>query len=200
MARLILSHTSFGASCPLDRSSTSKDGYDRSIRNQLFQTSIEALELSSLLLTDKTLSRWSWHSRTHIQWHAVAFVLSEICLRPPGPDCDRAWNLTCTVYGNWTAAKSEQEKKSSALSRAIKRLLAKAQYVRNTQQQQQQQDPSTLTGIDYYNGQSIQDMEELWDPLLEELLPDALYPWNMSAPSMFPASMDLRDKPARSQN
>lgn len=143
VARLIISHTSFSASCPLDRRSLSGSShvrdYEASIRDNLFQTSTDILELSSLLLTNKTVARWSWHSRTHVQWHAVAFVLSEICLRPPGPDCDRAWAVACTVYGNWTATKSEHEKKSSMLWRPIKRLLAKAQYVRDQQQQRSNQ-------------------------------------------------------------
>lgn len=148
VARLIISHATFGA-MSLDRSSMGKQhehernndhirDHDSSIRNQLFQTSIDILELSSLLLTNKTVARWSWHSRTHVQWHAVAFVLSDICLRLPGPDCDRAWNLACTVYENWAATESEQGEKNNMLWRPIKRLLAKAQYVRDQQQRQRQ--------------------------------------------------------------
>lgn len=157
VARLILSHTSFGASCPLDRSSVTGNAhhlsdYNASIRNHLFQTSIDILELSSLLLTNKSVARWSWHSRTHVQWHAVAFVLSEICLRPPGPDSDRAWTAASTVCETWTTSKSEYEKNSSMLWRPIKRLLAKAQYVRDQQQRIIQQSMPLL--LDCHDGVS----------------------------------------------
>lgn len=122
--------------------------YDVPIPNHLFQTSTDILELSSLLLTNKTVARWSWHSRTHVQWHAVAFVVSEICLRPPGPDCDRAWTLARTVYGTLTTSKLEHENKSSMLWRPIKRLLAKAQYVRDQQQRNNQE----AIPLDAHNG------------------------------------------------
>lgn len=100
------------------------------LQDQLFKTSIEVLELSSLLFTNKDISKWNWHSKTHIQWHAVAFVLSEICSRPPSPDCDRAWKHVSTVYDRWLMKENE---KKGTLWRPIARLMAKARYVREMQ-------------------------------------------------------------------
>jgi Fungal specific transcription factor domain len=103
---------------------------DRSMRDQIFSASIEILELSSLLLTNKDLSKWTWYTKTHIQWHTVAFVLSELCSRPPSPECDRAWDYITTVYDGWKMNGSEKD----TLWRPITRLMARARYVRQMQQ------------------------------------------------------------------
>lgn len=100
------------------------------IRDQLFTTSIKVLELSYELLTSPALTQWTWHSKTHVQWHAVAFVLSEICSRPPSPDCDRAWEYAQTVYNLW-----KMKENKGNLWRPIKQLMAKAQYVREIQKE-----------------------------------------------------------------
>ncbi|KAJ5618270.1 hypothetical protein N7528_006913 [Penicillium herquei] len=97
-------------------------------RDRLFLTSIKVLEMSHTILTNHNLVQWQWHSKTHIQWHAVAFVLSEICSRPPSADCDRAWQYVQTVYNRWKV----KEHKGN-LWRPIKRLMAKARSVREVQ-------------------------------------------------------------------
>ncbi|GLA55670.1 hypothetical protein AnigIFM63604_002612 [Aspergillus niger] len=107
------------------------DNLSGPVRDQLFMSSIEVLELSSLVLTSKAIAHWSWHSKTHIQWHAVAFVLSEICTRPPSADCDRAWQYVNTVYNNW---KMKESGRKGTLWRPIRRLMAKAQYIREMQE------------------------------------------------------------------
>lgn len=60
----------------------------------------------------------------------MAFVLSEICSRPPSPDCNRAWEHVCTVYDVW---KTIEHEKKGTLWRPINRLMAKARYVREMQ-------------------------------------------------------------------
>ncbi|KAJ6102967.1 hypothetical protein N7486_005394 [Penicillium sp. IBT 16267x] len=76
------------------------------IRDKLFFTSLKVLELSQLLLTDPQVSHLSWHSKAHVQWHAVPFLLSEICSRAPSADCDRAWGYIQTVYKGWKLKKT----------------------------------------------------------------------------------------------
>ncbi|PWY85091.1 Zn(II)2Cys6 transcription factor [Aspergillus heteromorphus CBS 117.55] len=116
------------------------------MRDHLFLSSIEVLKLSSLVLTNEQISHWSWHSKTHIQWHAVAFVLSEICSRPRSADCDWAWEYVNTVYDNW---KMKESGRKGTLWRPIKRLMAKAQYVRHMQKvnSEGQWDQGNQTGV-----------------------------------------------------
>ncbi|KAJ6006247.1 hypothetical protein N7451_004191 [Penicillium sp. IBT 35674x] len=95
------------------------------IRDKLFFTSLKILELSQGLLRDSDIIHLSWHSKTHVQWHAVAFLLSEICLRPPSGDCDRAWGYIQTIYECWKLKKNKGD-----LWLPLKRLMAKASHAR----------------------------------------------------------------------
>ncbi|KAJ5314121.1 uncharacterized protein N7443_001005 [Penicillium atrosanguineum] len=105
------------------------------VRDQFFQTSVRVLEQSHILLTSPENAKWVWHSKTHIQWHAVAIVLSEICSSPPSTEIDRAWEYVQTICDRWKL----KEHKGN-LWRPIKRLMAKAEYVR---ERQRMQDPSS---------------------------------------------------------
>lgn len=91
--------------------------------DRLFQRSIDVLELSAKLLRTPSVAKWTWYSKPHIQWHAVGFVLGEICSRPPSAECDRAWKAAMAIY----------ELKGTMIWRPINRLLAKARYVREAQ-------------------------------------------------------------------
>ncbi|KAJ6014281.1 hypothetical protein N7540_008872 [Penicillium herquei] len=100
------------------------------LRDRLFLTSIKVLEMSNTLLTNSDLAQWQWHSKTHIQWHTIAFLLSEICARPPSADCDRAWEYVQTVYNRWKV----KEHKGNRW-RPIVHLMAKTRYVRQIQRE-----------------------------------------------------------------
>ncbi|KAF7587653.1 hypothetical protein BBP40_006909 [Aspergillus hancockii] len=71
-------------------------GYER-----LFQTAIEVVEFAYLLEVDERTARWSWLFEAYMQWHAVAFVLSELCTRPQSPETYRAWKVVEQAYLGW---------------------------------------------------------------------------------------------------
>ena len=100
------------------------------MRDRLFMASVEVLEYSSLPLTHQDLIKWSWYSKTYIQWQAVALVLFELCSRPPSPEWNRAWNCVSTVYDRWMVNGNE---KKGAIWRPIRRLMARARYMREMQ-------------------------------------------------------------------
>ncbi|KAF4950559.1 hypothetical protein FGADI_8118 [Fusarium gaditjirri] len=131
VARLIIAHTWLVVHFP----SKGKPGHSSTIsdpiRDRLFSTSMEVLELSSFILTNSSISKWTWHSKTHIQWHALIFVLSEICSRPASTEYDRAWEFINTVHSRWNMNESSKRGK---LWRPIQRLMVKARYVREMQQ------------------------------------------------------------------
>jgi len=70
-------------------------------RERLFLTAIEVLEFGHLLEADPRTAKWGWLFRTNMQWHGVAFVLSEVCVRPISPVTDRAWNAINSLYSDW---------------------------------------------------------------------------------------------------
>ncbi|KAF4502491.1 bikaverin cluster-transcription factor [Fusarium agapanthi] len=128
VARLIVARTGLIVDFPRKQ----KEAYTSTIiRDRLFSISMEVLELSSFIMTNSSISKWTWHSKAHIQWHAVIFVLSEICSRPASAECDRAWEFTNTVHNRWNM--NERGKRGN-LWRPIQRLMVKARYVREMQQ------------------------------------------------------------------
>ncbi|KAM5435837.1 hypothetical protein MferCBS31731_006094 [Microsporum ferrugineum] len=133
VARSIIARTWLVVLYPTTRkdNNTCTSSLSAAARNRLFSISMEVLELSNLLLTDKDLTRWTWHCKTYVQWHAVAFILSEICSRPPSTECERAWQCVSTVLDGWQAKKHD---KNRSLWGPVRRLMAKARYVREMQQ------------------------------------------------------------------
>lgn len=130
VARLITARTWLVVHYPLARQPNQVALPVEELWQRIFQTSIEILELSLRLSTNNDIAKWAWHSRAHIQWHAVALVLSMICSQTPSPDCDRAWKYVTVVYDRSNIKENE---KRGALWRPIKRLMAKARYVREMQ-------------------------------------------------------------------
>ncbi|CAE7030569.1 hypothetical protein PTNB73_05436 [Pyrenophora teres f. teres] len=53
-------------------------------KDKLFITSLENVEYSLLLETEARTMKWGWLFRTYVQWHAIAFLLSELCVRTKG--------------------------------------------------------------------------------------------------------------------
>ncbi|KAJ8112672.1 hypothetical protein ONZ43_g5343 [Nemania bipapillata] len=103
------------------------------VRDELFKVSTEILQVSGTLLSDRAISQFTWYSKTHIQWGAMAFVLSELCVRPHSAECDRAWEYVETVYDGWKVGSAPADEGRLALWRPIRRLMAKARYVREMQ-------------------------------------------------------------------
>ena len=99
-----------------DKNTAVSSSVDTNTRDRLFMASVEVLEYSSLLLTHEDLIKWTWYSKTHIQWHAVALVLSELCYRPPSSEWDRAWSCVSKVYDRWKMRKTKRREPCGGLS------------------------------------------------------------------------------------
>lgn len=97
-------------------------------KNRLFLTSVEVIEFSHLLETEKQTQKWGWLFRTYVQWHAVAFVLSQLCVRASGPDVCRAWTAVDSVFEDWGGAVSAS--KRGMLWKPLRKLMARARSVR----------------------------------------------------------------------
>ena len=101
------------------------------IRDRVFITSIEVIEFSHLLEKNENTAKWGWLFRTYMQWQSVAFALSEICTRPPGPDVGRAWRAIESVYDEKMMHSKYQK---GMLWKPLRHLMAKAKARRATQQ------------------------------------------------------------------
>lgn len=114
-----------------------KDGgatLPQEIKDKLFITSLENIEYSMLLETEARTMKWGWLFRTYVQWHAIAFLLSELCVRTKGEAVDRAWRALEATAGRWWFPLSEtspyRKGQQGCLWKPLRKLLAKAKAAR----------------------------------------------------------------------
>ncbi|KAI1423634.1 fungal-specific transcription factor domain-containing protein [Xylaria sp. FL1777] len=114
------------------------------LRDHIFANAIDILKRTNDIMNDSRLGQWVWHLQTYVQWHTLALALSEICIRPPSPQCDAAWEFATTVYEKWLQVKfRDSAERGDDFLKPIGQLIARAQRVRDAQQaeQRQQQQP-----------------------------------------------------------
>ncbi|KIX92068.1 uncharacterized protein Z520_12222 [Fonsecaea multimorphosa CBS 102226] len=138
VARLILAKMWLMVHHPRAYSNNNNEGspMPAEIRDRVFITSVEVIEFSHLLEKNENTAKWGWLFRTYMQWQSVAFALSEICVRPPGPDVDRAWRAVESVYGERMTNSKYQK---GMLWKPLRHLMAKAKARRAAQQAQSNQ-------------------------------------------------------------
>ena len=127
VARLILAKMWLVVHHPLQRSDAGA-GLPQETRDRLFHTSVEVIEFTRLLETEKTTLKWGWLFRTYVQWHALAFVLSQLCTRTLGPDVDHAWVVIEGVFDEWDLTVTGHQK--GMLWKPLRNLMVKARSER----------------------------------------------------------------------
>jgi len=104
------------------------------VRDRLFNTSVEVIEFSCLLERSESTAKWGWLFRTYMQWHAVAFVLSELIVRPYTPAAERAWRAVNSVSGYTDHFKHQSfQSQNGMLWKPVRQLMAKARAHRARQ-------------------------------------------------------------------
>ncbi|KAE9372902.1 hypothetical protein N431DRAFT_505180 [Stipitochalara longipes BDJ] len=97
--------------------------------DQIFIKSIMIVEIRRNLEIEKT-KQWHWYIRTILQWHAIAYLLSELCVREPDDNVTRAWNILDTVFQDWRNFRAQGA--PGVLWLPMKKLLARARHKRET--------------------------------------------------------------------
>ncbi|KAF5124130.1 Bikaverin cluster transcription factor bik5 [Metarhizium anisopliae] len=67
------------------------------VRDGLLVRAVTIIESQVLLYTGLPTARWSWFCLSHVQWYAIAYILTELCARGPGELVDRAWRAIDAV-------------------------------------------------------------------------------------------------------
>jgi hypothetical protein len=99
-------------------------------KEKLFITSLENIEYSILLDTEGRTMKWGWLFKTYIQWHALAFILSELCHRTTGDLVERAWNaVEKSKDGRW-GVRFTDDSRVHHLWRPLRKLYRKAREAR----------------------------------------------------------------------
>lgn len=103
-------------------------------KDKLFITSLENVEYSILLETEARTMKWGWLFRTYVQWHAIAFLLSELCVRTKGEAVERAWRALEATAGRWWFPLNDsspyRKGQQGTLWKPLRKLLAKARAAR----------------------------------------------------------------------
>jgi hypothetical protein len=89
IARLIMSKMSLVIYQPLMPSTGNELASD--VRDRLFMSSIEVVEYNRVLNAEPKIRRWRWLFQTYNQWHAVAYLLLEVCRRSWSASVERGW-------------------------------------------------------------------------------------------------------------
>ncbi|KAK2616286.1 hypothetical protein QQS21_000720 [Conoideocrella luteorostrata] len=126
------------------------------LSESVFQACVDMLDLSVMLLTNPDISHWKWYSKTHVQLGVLAYMLIELCHRPPSPEWDRAWLAASKVYHECLP---RDDQKHVNMWQPVKRLMARVVHVRSTQktqgfngsEQDAQQQPPPIDLNNFFN-------------------------------------------------
>ncbi|KAJ5614104.1 C6 transcription factor [Penicillium herquei] len=69
--------------------------------DELFHMAVEIVKFASLIQKNEATAQWAWLCKTYKQRHAVAFILSELCVRPISPETNQAWGVATEMYNQW---------------------------------------------------------------------------------------------------
>lgn len=106
------------------------------VKDKLFLTSLENIEYMLLLETEARTMKWGWLIKTYVQWHALAFLLTELCTRTQGPMVDRAWAAVEKTMRNQITI--DRDDKRGHLWKPLRKLWAKAKSVRAERLEEEQ--------------------------------------------------------------
>lgn len=101
VTRVALARLWLTAHLSLERTGELSTGVWEQRREVLFGTAIEILEFAHLLESSEETRQWSWMFQMYRQWHAFAFILSELCVRPASALEDRGWRIAILTYQWW---------------------------------------------------------------------------------------------------
>lgn len=98
------------------------------IHDRLFFTSLELIEQCWLLECHEQTGKWAWLFGTYFQWHALAYLLSELCRNPVRSDSGRAWKAIDQYYDKRVVHRPQNQ--NGMLWQPLVHLMSKARAAR----------------------------------------------------------------------
>lgn len=137
-------------------------------RETVLKAAVQNLEYTHLLETEPGAAQWRWYFQTHVQWHALAATLTQLCVLDKGPLVDRAWIIVNVVFDD--SATRIADSKNGMLWRPIKKLMSKAQTRRN--------ETMTATALSSSQQQMPLPQFDTFSPRQDPLIPNTSLPYH----------------------
>ncbi|KAH8704400.1 hypothetical protein GQ44DRAFT_764127 [Phaeosphaeriaceae sp. PMI808] len=137
---------------------------------------LEALDLIFPRINDDELLRqYAWAGKVFPQYHATMYILWHLCVRPEGPNVDRAWQAIEKSFSN--SMRDDSVTRLGSKSPVLAALRKKAMLMRQRIQDQNAnlnigEPPSEAAGDRIYHGSRFRDSEFNNDGLPEQRLED----------------------------
>jgi hypothetical protein len=80
----------------------------KEISDRLFISSIDMIDHCWNFTKSPGTRNWAWYARVHVQWHAVAYLLAELCHRDATPLTTRAWKVIDEIFTSFGEALDEK--------------------------------------------------------------------------------------------
>lgn len=131
-------------------------------KDKLFIISLENIESKILLDMEPQARKWFWYFNTYVQWHAIAFLLSELSIRTRGIAVARAWRaLEITAPQWWSPLMNNSPSNKQALVwKPIKRLFLKARAARERELALEQASRASQSGrFAFHNPSSMSSVQ-----------------------------------------
>lgn len=161
-------------------------------RENLFFTSIEVIEFARLLETNEHTSKWGWLFTTYKHWHAVALILSELCVRPLYPITDRAWLAVHSVYGR---LEQHAKHKKGMMWRPLAKLMKRAAAVRAKQREELQNESVPGSGVTGPTSFSPEQTGQSVDLNLPQFIPRIQAPFDSQPSIPVPSQVSFGQQP-----
>jgi hypothetical protein len=136
--------------------------------------------------------KWGWLFRTYVQWHAIAFLLSELCVRTKGEAVERAWRALEATAGRWwfpLGDSNYRKGKQGCLWKPLRKLMAKARAARDRELKLEQASQALKNG-----GVVYQELSNIPNPISGPLPTDQPSPENLDK-MLRPAAPRLGEMP-----
>ncbi|KAI1109517.1 hypothetical protein F5Y14DRAFT_444644 [Nemania sp. NC0429] len=110
--------------------SSPSEHFTDEVRNKLLVAAVEVAELNHALNAEKACRRWRWVFQTYSHWHAIVYLLIEICRRPWSSLVDRAW---IALQSPWLIPAKSKLNKDMRTWVPLRKLMLKARMHRDSE-------------------------------------------------------------------
>ncbi|KAI3330575.1 hypothetical protein F4824DRAFT_330244 [Ustulina deusta] len=121
------------------------DHFSQEIRNKLLIAAIEVAEFNHALNAEKAGHQWRWIYQTYTHWHAIVYLLIDICRRSWSPIVERSW---IALHSPWLIPAKSKLDKGLRTWVPLRKLMLKARKHRDNELERLRTDVSAARQLE----------------------------------------------------